>query len=95
MVQNQYLEFLLELGIVGLILFAVLFFGLLKKTKHQKYLWVIVAAFAVQWWFFSGYPNTLHIFIILALVYAYSQNNDYSTASKRDAVRRSKRKQDP
>ncbi len=73
MVQNEYLEILLETGLVGLLIFIALVVGLFVKTKRTKYLWPIIVAFLLQWWFFSGYPNSLHIFLFLAFFYAYSQ----------------------
>ena len=72
MVQNEYLEILLELGVVGLALFVLIIAGLFKITAKHKYLWAIIVAFGVQWWLFSGYPNALHIFVIFAFFYAYS-----------------------
>ncbi len=72
MVQNEYLEILLELGVIGFALFVAIIAGLFKKTAKQKYLWAIIVAFGVQWWLFSGYPNTLHLFVIFGFLYAYS-----------------------
>ena len=71
MVQNEYLELLLETGILGFGIFAVLVVGLFYATRHHKYIWPIFIALLAQWWFFSGYPNTLHIFIICITGYAF------------------------
>lgn len=72
MVQNQYLELLLELGIVGFAIFGAIVIGLFVKTRRAPYFWAILATFVAQWWFFSGYPNALHIFIIMACIYVLS-----------------------
>jgi hypothetical protein len=68
-VQNEYLEVLLELGLVGLLLFAVIILGLFYVTRHQKWLWAIFAAFLIQWFFFSGYPNALHIYLTMLIIF--------------------------
>lgn len=70
MVQNEYLELLLEIGLVGFAVFAAIIIGIVAKTKRTPWAWAIIAAFLVQWWFFSGYPNALHVFLILAIMYA-------------------------
>ena len=72
MVQNEYLEKLLETGLIGLVLFVLIIGLLFQKTKHKKYLWAIFVAFLVQWWFFSGYPNALHIFLVMMFVYYFA-----------------------
>lgn len=64
-VQNQYIETLLEYGLVGLILFAAIVGGLFYATRRATWLWAIVAAYLIQWVFFSGYPNALHIYLVL------------------------------
>lgn len=74
-VQNQYVETLLETGVVGLLAFAAWLGGLLYLTRQVRWLWAIIAAFALQWLFFSGYPNALHIylvFIVMAATAAFS-----------------------
>lgn len=70
MVQNHYVELLLELGVIGFALFACVIVGFVRQQRRAAYAVAIAAAFAVQWWFFSGYPNALHIFLILAFIYA-------------------------
>jgi hypothetical protein len=68
-VQNEYVEILLERGIIGAILFADIVIGLLFATKKQKWFWAIIAAFLFQWLFFSGLPNALHIYLILIILF--------------------------
>jgi len=70
-VQNEYLQLLLENGVLGMILFVSIIGALLYSLRHTKGLWAIFAVFLIQWNFYSGYPNSLHvylIFIILAVI---------------------------
>lgn len=64
-VQNEYIERLLERGLVGLGLFVAMIALILYKLRYNRWLWSIVAAFLLQWVLFSGYPNALHIYLIL------------------------------
>lgn len=74
-VQNQYAEILLEYGLVGLVLFVVVLAGFFYATRQHKWAWAVAIAYMVQWWFFSGYPNALHIYFVLAALYgAFSTN---------------------
>lgn len=72
MVQNEYLELLLEIGLIGFTLFAVIIVGFFKKTKRAPWIWAIMLAILMQWWFFSGYPNTLHVFMVVAVLYVFA-----------------------
>ena len=69
-VQNEYVEILLERGVVGLALFvmviAITFASVLAKKK--RWLWAILIAYLAQWCFFSGLPNALHIYLTLSLL---------------------------
>jgi hypothetical protein len=71
-VNNEYIELLLENGLLGLASFAIILALLVWWLIRSKQLiWLaIVAAFAVQWCFFSGYPNAMHIYALLAVAYA-------------------------
>ena len=69
-VQNEFLAILLELGVVGLAIWAAIIAGFIWKTRAQKWLWAILLAFLIQWNFFSGLPNALHIYLILAAIFA-------------------------
>ena len=73
-VNNQYIEVLTETGILGLILFLfILGYPVLLLVRKRQWLPVaIIAALSIQWLFFSGYPNVIHIWIVLALVYTYA-----------------------
>ena len=69
-VQNEFLSILLELGIFGLIIWGLIIFGIFLKSREEKSVWAILTAFLVQWFFFSGLPNALHIYLILATFFA-------------------------
>lgn len=71
--QNEYTETLLELGIIGATLFACIIIGIFYSSRKNKWLWAIIIAFLAQWFFFSGYPNALHIYIIFMIIYCYSR----------------------
>jgi ABC-type multidrug transport system fused ATPase/permease subunit len=68
--QNQYVETLLENGLIGLGLFVTLIVLLFRATRQHKFLWAVFAAFLVQWLFFSGYPNALHVYLFCLLCIA-------------------------
>ncbi len=77
-VQNEYAETLLEYGLVGTSLFGALFGGLIYSLRKNKWSWAIVLVYLVQWIFFSGYPNTLHIYLILTLLFIGLGNSSSS-----------------
>lgn len=68
-VQNEYLEIILEMGLVGFGVLLAIIFGLVYKVRENRWLWSIVAAFLIQWGFFSGYPNALHIYLVFVIIY--------------------------
>lgn len=70
-VQNEFFEILLELGIIGLVLLvpiAILIFKETKKNKSSIFLFSLYIAFGLSFMFFSGLPNALHIFLLPALL---------------------------
>ena len=69
-VQNEFLSILLELGFFGFVIWLLIIFGIFRKTRKEKHIWSIFGAFLVQWNFFSGLPNALHIYLILAVIFA-------------------------
>lgn len=69
-VQNQSVEILLENGLVGIIMVLVIFIIYGSKSIFHRWIWVILLAFLIQWNFFSGLPNALHIYLILAAIFA-------------------------
>lgn len=71
-VNNFYLELLVETGIIGIVLFLS-FLGALSYTglKNRQYLLAsLLAAFIVQWCFFSGIANVTHLWIVFGLIAA-------------------------
>ena len=72
-VQNQFLEVLLEGGIIAFALFMTMIICWLRKTRQNKVLWAILVALLVQWCFFSGYyPNSVHIIVFVAFGLVFS-----------------------
>ena len=70
-VQNEFLSVGVELGIGGVVLLLVLLLALCRKTYAKKALaWPIVLGFVLQWMFFSGLPNALHIYFVAMLMFA-------------------------
>ena len=68
-VNNQFLEVLTETGLIGLILFITPIIGLayLAIRRKQWFILALVVAFSVQWCFFSGSINVLHIWVFYGL----------------------------
>lgn len=71
-VQNEFVEVLLERGLVGLALLGglVVLYGRLCFQRRDYLALAILVAYLTQWCFFSGLPNTLHIYLVLALLSA-------------------------
>ena len=69
-VQNEFLSILLELGIVGLAIWLAIWLDFIWQTRSNRIGWLILLAFMLQWFFFSGLPNALHIYLILAIFFA-------------------------
>ena len=71
-VQNEFVEVLLERGLVGLALLGglVVLYGRLYSQRRDYLALVILVAYLTQWCFFSGLPNALHIYLVLALLSA-------------------------
>ena len=71
-VQNEFVEVLLERGLVGLALLGglVVLYGRLCFQRQDYLALAILVAYLTQWCFFSGLPNALHIYLVLALLSA-------------------------
>ena len=71
-VQNEFVEVLLERGLIGLALLGglVVLYGRLCSRRRDHLALVILVAYLVQWCFFSGLPNALHIYLVLTLLSA-------------------------
>lgn len=70
-VQNQYVSILLELGVVGAVIFAIVIIYLYRVLARQVgsiLLMALVTAYLVSLLFFSGLPNALHIYLLPALL---------------------------
>lgn len=71
-VQNEYVEVLLERGIVGFGLLVGIIVVIARVFwKREKYRWLlsILVAYLVQYCFYSGLPNSLHVFVVLIFLY--------------------------
>ena len=70
-VQNQYLETILEIGFIGLILLVLSLVTFIKLSgfKFEPYTVATLLAFAISLCFFSGYPNALHIYLLPVICY--------------------------
>ena len=77
-VQNEFVEILLERGLIGAMIFVSILIGFFVTTRRAKWSWAIIFAFIIQWNFFSGLPNALHIYLILIVIFA-KINSDNST----------------
>ena len=70
-VQNEFLSVGVELGLVGVVLLTSLLLALCRKMSVKKALvWSIILGFVLQWMFFSGLPNALHIYFVAMLMFA-------------------------
>ena len=69
-VQNEYVEILLERGVVGFVLFMSTIATIAASVSIRKKRWLraILIAYLAQWCFFSGLPNALHIYLTLSLL---------------------------
>ena len=69
-VQNQFVEVLLELGIIGFGIVAAffiqifLYFIATHRTQDHNLALIMMAAYTVSLIFFSGLPNALHIYLL-------------------------------
>ena len=71
LVQNQYLETILEIGFIGLILLILSLVTFIKLSgfKFEPYTVATLLAFAISLCFFSGYPNALHVYLLPVVCY--------------------------
>lgn len=73
-IQNQYASLLLELGLVGALLLLISLITTIKilPSPHKiprTYLIALTLAYLVTLFFFSGFPNALHIYLLPILTY--------------------------
>ena len=75
-VQNEYVNILLELGVVGIIFLIILIVVICKnmyKLKGGVLLVPIIVAYVITLCFFSGFPNVLHIYLMTPILYWVGQ----------------------
>ena len=70
-VQNQYFETLLEMGMFGIIalVLTIVTFIKLEDIKFSSYDKDLLIAYAICIIFFSGFPNALHVYLLPVLWY--------------------------
>lgn len=76
-VNNQYIEVLIELGTIGLGLFMAFIILVIRQAYIARF-WPLLPgliAIMTQWIFFSGYPNILHLFPLLGVAVALTTNS--------------------
>lgn len=73
-VNNYFLEMLAELGVIGFGLFAASIGYLLYRLVIRRYalLFALIVGFLVQWCFFSGNANVIHVWALLGAALAVS-----------------------
>ena len=72
-VQNEYFSVLLETGVMGAVLFVFtigMAFYVVWKKSDAKFVIVIMIAYGITLFFFSGYPNALHIYLLPVMMAA-------------------------
>ncbi len=74
-IQNEYINILTELGIIGVALAIIAIIYIIKKSKWPKsaIFIPIVIAYLITMGFFSGFPNVLHIYLLTPVIYGLGQ----------------------
>ncbi len=73
-INNEYINMLLELGLIGigLIIFTVVMvIRITFKLKNVEMIFALLAAYGVSMCFFSGLPNVLHIYLLMPIFMIY------------------------
>ncbi len=74
-VQNEYVSLLLEGGIIGVAIIAIVFVVVVKEILRKRKLaddalfWSVILSFMISLLFFSGLPNALQIYLLPALLF--------------------------
>jgi O-antigen ligase len=72
-VQNQYVEILLNRGLVGFALCLAMIFYLFCASRNCKFVWAIGVAYLFQWLFFSGLPHGFYgVYFVLMGCFIYA-----------------------
>ncbi|MBR3253477.1 O-antigen ligase family protein [Candidatus Saccharibacteria bacterium] len=77
-INNQYINILLEGGIVGFLLLGlmvVLAFRIIWKMKDRGFIFTLIIMYMVSLVFFSELPNALHIYLLLPILKVCSGKN--------------------
>ena len=74
-IQNEYINILTELGIVGIVIIIAVIIYMIKISKWPKsaVIMPIIIAYLVTLGFFSGFPNVLHIYLLTPVIYGLGQ----------------------
>ena len=64
-VQNEYTEVLLERGIIGLVLLLAVILATFYELRPHEWCQSLLVAYLIQYLFFSGLPNALHVYLTL------------------------------
>jgi len=71
-VQNEYASLFLEVGLIGVLLFALILalaiWTVLKVAKAPGFVLGLLLAYAITLLFFSGFPNAVHIILLPPLL---------------------------
>lgn len=70
-IQNEYINILTELGIIGAIILVIVIIYIIKSSRRPSCIIIIpiVLAYLITLGFFSGFPNVLHLYLLTPVVY--------------------------
>lgn len=70
-VQNEYINLLLEIGIVGVLILIIILFLIFRTASRTVdiFFFAIIIAYGLSLLFFSGLPNALHIYLLPAFFF--------------------------
>ena len=70
-IQNEYINILTELGFVGVLLLIIAISYMFKVSKRPDFVIIIpiVIAYLITLFFFSGFPNVLHLYLLTPVLY--------------------------
>ena len=74
-IQNEYINILTELGIIGVMILVIVIGYMIKCSKWPKSAVIIpiIVAYLITLGFFSGFPNVLHVYLLTPVVYGLGQ----------------------
>ena len=77
-IQNEYINTLVEFGIIGVVLFLIFIITIVKSAKKFTggvFLIPLIIAYLITLCFFSGFPNVLHIYLFTPILYWVGQKH--------------------